>query len=214
MRRGAVVLLLALAACVRLAQPSPQIRDYRLDYPSPSVAGTRVRLALQVPAFRVAAVYDRQQIVYREDEYATGTYFYHRWSANPRNMITDLLVRDLTNSGLYDAVQQGVSLLPTDYQLRGEIDELEERISSRQCAAHLALRVQLIQLRGRVADPVRLNRSYSEDEPCTCDTPLSLAAAMSRVMERISARLQEDLYTTLRTSPGGAADDGHRHTVP
>ncbi|MFI5365880.1 MAG: ABC-type transport auxiliary lipoprotein family protein [Candidatus Binatia bacterium] len=194
-----LLMLVAVCGCVRLSQPAPEIRDYRLDYPPPSVNGTPLPAVLAVPSLRVAAVYDREAIVYRQGANATGTYFYTRWSANPGNMVADLLARDFAESNLYRAVSRGPSSLPADYEVTGFIDEIEERVAPAGCAAHLQLRVLLARTTGS-GNPVRLQRSYGGDEPCTCDRPAALAAAMSRVLERISTQLQQDVYDAVSKS--------------
>ena len=194
MRRYTSLLLFGwLYGCVKLAQPAPTISDYRLDYRPPSAVGTPLPVTLGVPSLRVGAVYDRDVIVYRDGDHATGTYYYSRWSANPGDMIADLLARDFADSGLYRAVQRGPSLLPVDYQLTGTIEEIEERVGGSGCAAHLTLRVLLVHATGS-GDPVRLKKAYSGDESCACNQPRAFAAAMSRTLLRISAELQQDTY--------------------
>ena len=192
-RYRSLLLLVCLCGCVKLAQPAPTISDYRLDYRPPSAQGTPLSVTLSVPSLRVGAVYDRDVIVYRDGDHVTGTYYYSRWSANPGDMIADLLVRDFAESGLYRAVQRGASLLPVDYQLTGTIEEIEERVGNSGCAAHLALRVLLVHTTG-TGDPVRLKKMYSGDESCACNQPRALAAAMSHTLLRISAELQQDTY--------------------
>lgn len=196
-----LLMLMMFCGCVRLSQPAPEIRDYRLDYPPPSVNGTPLPALLAVPSLRVAAVYDREAIVYRQGANATGTYFYTRWSANPGNMVADLLARDFADSNLYRAVSRGPSALPVDYEVTGFIDEIEERVAPTGCAAHLQLHMLLARTTG-TGDPVRLQRSYTGDEPCACDRPSALAAAMSQVLQRISAQLQQDVYDAVSKRNG------------
>lgn len=191
-----VVVLLGSAACVRLRIPAPEVHDYRLDYPPPAVTGTPLAAVLRVLPLGVAAIYDREPIVYREDAYSTGTYFTSRWSANPGSMVADLLARDFAYSQLYRAVQQGPSTVPADYQLGGDIDEIEERSVAGGCAAHLAVRCTLVPLRG-ATNPIALQTTYAEDEACACNDPRALAAAMSGALARVSARLQRDVYDAI-----------------
>jgi len=203
------ILLLALAAavagCVRFRVPAPEMHDYVLDYPPPHVEGTELPAVLRIASLGVAAIYDRQPIVYRDGEYSTGTYFDRRWSANPGNMVADVLARDFSDSGLYRAVQRGPSLLAGDYQLGGEIEVIEEQVSPTGCAAHLRLRMLVMRLRPGTGDPVLLQRAYSADEPCPCNQPGALVAAMSHGLETISARLQRDVYDAIAADTRQAA---------
>lgn len=189
--------MLCLAGCVVLSQPAPPIRDYRLDYPPPTISGTPLDVRLRVSRLGVAAIYDRQAIAYSDGTYTTGSYLYDRWATNPGSMIADLLARDFAASALYHAVQQGSSLLPSDYVLTGHIETIEERVHGTTCGAHLELRILLLRVRAPGADPVALRAAYSEEEPCPCISAGELAAAMSRALQRISAALQADVYAAI-----------------
>lgn len=209
MRRSILpIAALVLSGCVHLTQRAPAVQDYRLDYPSPQVKGTSLPVVLAIPPFRVGATYDRDPIVYREGVHATGTYFYHRWSANPGNMIADLLARDFVDSGLYRAVQEGPSILPNDYVLKGDVEEIEERIRSTRCMAHLRLRVLLIRVHGSSTDPVRMQKTYDGTQASSCNDPGALVTAMSQVLERVSKALQQNVYEAVahdQTSGGRTA---------
>jgi ABC-type uncharacterized transport system auxiliary subunit len=197
MRRAWLVLLGGLVAgCFRLSQPSPDIREYRLDYPPPAITGQPLPVTLRISPLGVAAVYDRQPIVYGDDAYSGGTYYYARWSTNPGPMITDLLARDFVESHLYMAVQQGPAAVLNDYQLGGEIEEIGERAAASGCTARLRLRALLVRVRaGRT--PLVSQTSYAAEEPCVCNDPGALARAMSQAMERISSQLQQSVYDTI-----------------
>ena len=200
MKRWVLLLIVSAVAgsgCLTVSQPSPQIRDYRLDYPAPAIEGEALPVVLSIPTLSVAAAYDRESIVYREDGYSIGRYFYHRWTSNPGSLIADLLARDFARSGMYRAVQAGRSPLRPDYQLLGTVEEIEERATDQACVAHLALRVQLLRVAAGEGSPVVLQRGYSEDEPTTCGEPRVLTEAMSRSMERIAAALQRDAYDAI-----------------
>lgn len=199
---GLLVAVVALAGCFQLKQPAPQISYYRLAYSSPTIAGAALPVTLQVVTLDVAALYDHEPIVYSDNPYSTGSYFYHRWSANPGSMVTDLLARDFTSSGLYRAVQQQAAVLPPDYQLSGTLASIEERASGRQCAAHLEIRVLVSRVRGPVADAVVMRQTYTADDPCTCNDVRSLAEAMSHGLAGISERLQRDVYAAIAEGAG------------
>ena len=187
MKRSALLLALAgaLAGCVRFHVPAPEVHDYVLDYPPPQCRGrTALPIVLRIAPLGVAAIYDRQPIVYRDGIYSTGTYFDRRWSANPGSMVADVLARDFSDSGLYRAVQRAPSLLAGDYQVGGEIEAIEEEAGAGGCAAHLRLRMLVMRLRPGKGDPVLLQHAYSADEPCPCNQPRALVAAMSQDWQR------------------------------
>jgi ABC-type uncharacterized transport system auxiliary subunit len=196
-RLVALLVLLLLAGCVHLSQPAPRVHDYRLDYVPPVPVGTPLPVTLRVAPFGIAAVYDREAIVYRSDTYSTGRYFYHRWGSNPADMVADLLARDLAASHLYRAVQQGSSPLPSDYLLSGEVEEIEELPATSGCTAHVRVRILLARTWPGSAAPSLLQTTYTADEPCPCNDPRALAEAMSRGLERTSAQLQQAVYDAI-----------------
>jgi ABC-type uncharacterized transport system auxiliary subunit len=195
-----MIALFGLVGCVQLAQPAPQVREYRLDYASPVVEGRPLPATIRVAPFGVTTVYDRQAIVYRDSTYATGAFVHARWSTNPGSMVADLLARDLAISGLYRAVQQGPSILPSDYQLSAHIEQIEERAGDDGCSAQLRLRALLLRSRAAESDPVVLRNSYAESEPCPCNDAAGLAAALSQALQRLSSRLQHDVYEAIEST--------------
>jgi len=212
-RVSALLALILLAGCVHFSQPALQIRNYQLDYAPPVPAGTPLAVTVRVAPFGVAAVYDREAIVYRDGAYSSGRNFYHHWSSNPGDMIADLLARDLAGSHTYSAVQQGPSPLPSDYQLSGEVEEIEERPATTGCTAHLRLRIALARIRVGASAPVLLQTTYTTDEPCTCNDPGALAEAMSRGLAHTSAQLQQDVYDAIakdRTATATVSARTHR----
>jgi len=194
----AVVLLLGalVSGCFHLSQPSPDIRDYRLSYPPPSLAGEPLPVTLRIAPLGVVAMYDRQSVVYANDAYSGGTYYYARWSTNPGAMLTDLLARDFADSHLYAAVQEGPSAVPNDYQLGGEVEEIEERVTASGCSARLRLRALLVRVRAGSA-PVLLQSSYAAEQACVCNDGAALAEAMSKAMEQVSVQLQQAAYDAI-----------------
>lgn len=202
-RRRGVALSLALAAgivasgCATWSKPAPRGRDYRLAYPSPPARDQLRAGVIHITSFAVAAAYDSQAMIYRQGEFRIGRYPVQRWAANPGNLVSDMLARDLDASGLFRAVQHARPTLPSDLRLTGEIDVVEESVSRSGCAARLEVRVILVDLGARPEERVLLQSRYEETEPSACEDAGSLARAMSRVVERLSTRLLEDIAARL-----------------
>jgi ABC-type uncharacterized transport system auxiliary subunit len=197
MRRVAALILIGcVAACTRLGVRAPEVHDYRLDYPPPALDGPTMPVILRLSPFAVAAVYDRDAIVYRQDDYRTGAYFYHRWTANPAAMLTDLLARDFAASGRYRAVQQGFGLPAADYDLQATIEEIEERIDGHGSHAHVRLRVTVRRTRAS-PEPIVWQSTYTADETSAGGDPYEFVSAMSRAVARMSAQVQHDVYAAI-----------------
>ncbi len=185
------------AGCVPFRSPALAVHTYRLDYAPPAIPRAPLPAVLRLLPFEVAAVYDRDAIVYRDGPYVTGTYAAHRWSAAPGEMVADLLARDFAASGLYRAVQRGAALVGSHYALSGELEEIEEQVHQGRCAAHLRLRVLLVRAREGPGDAVLLRHAYSADEPCGRSSAAALAAAMSRALAQLSEEIQRDVYEAI-----------------
>jgi ABC-type uncharacterized transport system auxiliary subunit len=184
---------MTLAGCAGLvAKPSPPVQEYRLAYAPPASEGKRLPVTLRVGAVRVASAYAGSGIVYREDAHRLGVYSYHRWATDPGDMVGELLARDLVSSGRYRAVEYGPSLVPADYEVMSEVEEMEERLES-GCEAHLQIRVLLRRARPQSRQGVVFQRVYDGGEPCTAGDARTVVAAMSGALAEISERLQADL---------------------
>ncbi|MCK6553379.1 ABC-type transport auxiliary lipoprotein family protein [Candidatus Binatia bacterium] len=195
---AATLLIGAGAGCISLTQPAPEVRAYRLDYQPPVISDlSPLPVTLRIAPLSANALYDRLAIVYRDDPYSTGTYLSDRWGASPGQMLGDLLARDFAASGLYRAVQQGPAAVSGDYQLGGQIEEIEEREVAGTCSANARLRFLLLRTATGSTSPVLMQSTYEEREPCDCADVRAFVAAMSAGMARISARLQQDVYAAI-----------------
>ena len=192
-----LAILACTAGCLGLKVPAPEVREYRLDYPPPAISAQPLPVVVRIAPFGTAAAYDRAAIVYRADAYATGAHFYERWVAHPASMIADLLARDLASAGIYQAVQQGASTLPSDYDLNGRIEEIEERVTPNGCLAHLRLRVLLTHARARDSSGVVFQKTYEADEACAGNEAEQFVAAMSVALQTISLSLQRDVHDAI-----------------
>ena len=199
--RGVLLLAAALSLSGCFARASaPTIRHYRLSYAPPRIEASPAPIVLRIAPLRIDAVYASEAILYREGEFHVEAYSRHRWSADPARMITDLLQRDLAASGAFRAVQQGPSTLPSDYILRGEIEEIEEQ-SLPECRAHLRLRFLLTRANARAsADSVAFQKVYTVDEPTRCGHADALVEAMSRALARLSEQLLGDVLAAVGAS--------------
>ncbi len=198
--RGAALLGLAfsLAGCIRLGSPSMPVHEYTLGYEPPVLEGAALPVVLRLSPLRMASAYAGGAIVYRDSEHEISSYHYQRWFTDPASMVTDLLGRDLVASGLYKAVQQGPSALRSDYELSGEIEEIEERTSG-GCSAHLRATLLLLHVPPAEDNRVVFQRTYTADERCDRNDTSGFVEAMSRALYQISMRVQNDVFEAITT---------------
>lgn len=183
--------------CISLGRAvAPPMHRYAIAYPTPLVATTSVPAIIEVLPLRIAAAYDRNDIVYRDGEHRLDTYNYRRWTAHPARMIRDALERDFIAAEAFTAVVAPPSVLTADYVLDGVVEQVEERLDPR-CSAHLRIRFLLARQSERLRANVLFQRVYEVDETCVENDPETFAAAMSRAMAAISGQLLTDLVTVI-----------------
>jgi ABC-type uncharacterized transport system auxiliary subunit len=186
-------MLLLLAGC---GKPPNLVQKYILEYPSPLVArGPQLAEVIKVNLFSVAQVYNSPAMIYQPGPYKSDAYAYHRWRVNPGNMVTDYLLRDLRNSGLFKAVLSYGSPGKGRFLLEGGVEKFQETDEPQGWQAALGLNITLLDL-NRVELPERVvfQKNYRTAEMLTQKTPQGLAQAMSRAMERLSGEIIADVY--------------------
>jgi len=203
--------LLALLAALLVAflsgcgKPPMLVNQYILEYPAPVTGGkAKIPAEVKVELFSVAQTFNTHAMVYQPQPYQSQSYNYSRWRANPGNMVTDYLLRDLRESGLFKAVFGPDSSGNHRFKLEGGVAEFQELDASNGWQASLALTVTLLDTeREELPQRVIFQKNYRFLEPLPEKTPQGLAQGMSRAMEQVSARIINDTYEAARTRTAG-----------
>jgi ABC-type uncharacterized transport system auxiliary subunit len=119
---------LALLAAVGVSCGSlPKINYYALRVPAaPETKDPNARGVLGIERFRAAEVLRDDRIVYYESPTQLNFYQYHRWGSDPATLLTDLVARRLSQTGVFSEVRRLPSPEPVDYVLRGHLLNFEE----------------------------------------------------------------------------------------
>ena len=182
-----------------LTQPRQEVQYYALTLPAPSAAPSSpapVRASLVVQPFTAQPPYDRDRMVYRSSPYEFDFYHYHRWVTKPADMLTTLTRRSLQQSGLFTTVYPTPDAR-ADLRLGGVVRQYEEVDQAQAWQAVLSIEVWLS--RSREPAPFWF-RSYSATRQAAKRNPAAVAAAMSRNLEDILARLTKDLERELAST--------------
>jgi ABC-type uncharacterized transport system auxiliary subunit len=126
-----------------------------------------------------------------------------RWAGSVSDLVTDLVYRDASSSGLFRRVVSPRGVEATPLIVGGEVEELWEMAEEGGPVAVVGLAITLEDR--RQDDPalrIVLQRRYRETEPMAARTPEALAAALSRAMERLSRRMLGDLHGAASRQPG------------
>jgi cholesterol transport system auxiliary component len=192
-------LCLPLTACLNLKQPRNKIDYYSLEYDPPRISDHQlVSHVIKVAQFSVSPIYNTRKIIYRDEAYKRTAYGYHKWQANPAELVTYFLARDMQQSGLFKAVVTHNNRFPHTYVLGGNVDEFLESDLADGWQADLSLNIILISEHETDAcKKIVFQKSYHIRKPCRQKNPQALAEAMSAAMSEASAQIISDIYNRL-----------------
>ena len=205
LRRLTLLAALLVAILCGCGKPPMLVNQYLLEYPAP-VTGGKAKLseAVKVELFSVAQAFNTTAMVYQPQPFQSQSYNYSRWRANPGNLVTDYLIRDLRESGLFKAIFGPDSSGEHRFRLEGGVAEFQEINASDGWKASLALTVTLLDTtREELPQRVVFQKNYRVLEPLPEKTPQGLAQGMSRAMEQLSARIIKDTHEAARNRIAG-----------
>jgi ABC-type uncharacterized transport system auxiliary subunit len=196
----AILLTVFITSCNLGAKPSYIVNQYTLEYPSPILKDlTSINELVKVEPFNVAQTFNTSAMIYKEGPNLRNVDPYNRWRTKPGEMVTEYLIRDLRNSGLFRAVISYNDSQETRYLLEGQVGECLEVSEKDGRKAVLSLNVTFLDLKKRgTAEKVIFQRDYKVVEPYVEKTPAALAQGMSRAMEKISRQIILDLQNAVK----------------
>ena len=180
--------------------PPALVNKYLFEYPSPVfTVNPPLDEPLKVELFSVAQAYNTTAMVYRPNPYTREAYSRNRWRVSPGYLVTDFLVRDLRNSGLFKAVFSHSSARRSRFALEGGVEEIEEIDGGDGWNAALALNITLLDTgEEEITKRVVFQKGYRTLEPLPEKTPQGLARAMSRAMERLSQEIVAEVHRAVQ----------------
>lgn len=172
-----VVLLLAGGACSSV----PENHYFTMSYSLlPGQPPGRRHGTLRVRTFGIGPAYDTERIVYRYSPYEFQYYNFMKWATKPQKMITDLVIRHLHHSRVFERVGADFIDQPPDYELSGEIVAVEELDSGDEWFAHLALNLRLTRYRSERA---LWSRTIDVKKRVYNKAPVYVVKALSELLE-------------------------------
>ncbi len=195
------IIVLLACGCGFKQQP-PVVRYYILDYTAPDpIDAAPLPVSIHVKRLQTQAPYDSRRIVYAENAFQRTTYSYHQWMANPADMITGLIVRDLRTTDFAKTIVTGTPGSRVDHIIEGTIEEFYENDTTPDWQAVLSLSFTLIRTGDdTLRETVLFQKTYRRIEPMERNNPVSLARGMSKAMQTISARFMKDAYDQIASS--------------
>ncbi len=191
--------LLLCAGCIGGRSAERSITFYVLEYEAPNASGTPLcGDAVTVLRFSAAELYNGTAMLYRTGPYRRTAYHYYRWKVTPAAMISNLLYRDLSQSGLFAAVRTELSYEKSRYLLEGHVMEFLEIDEGEKRSALLGVTITISDSsKKEAARSICLQKDYRIAVPFDEETPEGLVRAMSRAAETLSKELRKDIKATL-----------------
>lgn len=177
---GVVVATLAGLWCsCGAARPS---KYYELTLPTiaaSAMPAPTYTFTLLVAPPTASHLYREDRVVYSTGS-ALGTYAYQRWAQPPTEMIEEMLIRRLRESGRYRAVYAQSSSVHGDYLIRGHIYDFKE-VSGATLLARVTIELELRELK---TGTTVWSHFYTHDEPVAHKDVTALIAAIDRNMQQ------------------------------
>ncbi len=200
LQRKIFVLLIFLSlisgSCMDFKQPRNKVEFYTLEYDPPLFEGlSPVPCVIRLKRFNVSPIYNSNKIIYRDQSFKRESYFYHKWQANPGDLVSHLLCRDIRRSGLFKAILPHDSTLFASHVLEGTVDDIFEYDMDESWKAVLSVSIVLMIENGASSSKdILFQKTYNVTSLCKQKRPEALVAAMSHAIKMLSKQIIEDIY--------------------
>jgi ABC-type uncharacterized transport system auxiliary subunit len=196
-----VSIVLSLVACSFGGKPAVMVEQYALEYPPPSVQSlSAMDELIRIERFSVAQIFNHVKMVYRQKPTHYNDYAYHRWRANPGDMVGDSLLRDLRAAGIFKSVFSWRDMENIPLILKGGVGEFYESDEKDGRKATLSVHITVIDTKSReLTKQVIFQKNYRYAEPVTEKSVQGFAQAMSLAVEKLSGQVITDIYTAVKS---------------
>jgi ABC-type uncharacterized transport system auxiliary subunit len=182
---------------------------HAFDYPSPSKiqeTNSAIPETLMIYKFQLAPSVESDSLVITGSKGQDELVRLHRWQENPADMVTDLVLRDFRESGLFEKTVDQLSDLRYRYALEGTITNVRGVRNQGKNLALLEFQATLTDF-----DPPSggkkniMTRRYRIEEPSSKSDPEAIVRALNVAVKNLSERLLSDvreaLYKTRKGNP-------------
>lgn len=196
---NALMIALALSACMRSPSASKPVYYYTLSYaPAARSFPQPLPWVLRVDRFTASPPFNSQRMVYADKGLHRNAYAHFQWVAQPGELLAYSLARDLRQTHAFQAVWSPEGGSPPTHLVTGWVEEFLEEDFVQPPQASVKVSISLIDT--REPNPVRrilFQKSFSAKAPCQEAAPAALSVAMSTAVSQISAEIVEEIYRHL-----------------
>lgn len=195
-----VPIIISLVACSLGGKPAVMVEQYALEYPPPTMQNmSPIDAVIRLERFSVAQIFNHVKMIYRQKPYQYNDYAYHRWRANPGDMVGDSMLRDLRAAGIFKSVFSYRDLENVSLLLKGGVGEFYESDEKDGRKAILSVHITLMDTTQKeLTKQIIFQKNYRYEEPVTEQTVQGLARAMSRAAEKLSGQVITDVHEAMK----------------
>ncbi len=194
---GSLFAVLSTGGCALTSKSA--ITYYNLDYPSPKAEYSKTSPdVLMVYKFLSSSEVDTLLFSISDEKKSSSIVSQHRWQENPVDMITELVLRDIETSRLFDKAVDQWSSMRYRYALEGTVRNLMGEIVENSARAVVEAEVSFIDFEAsKLGKKIIFRKLYKITEPSVDKTPAMIAQAMNRAVKRLSKRIRDDVSASM-----------------
>lgn len=168
---------------------------YTMELPAPPTntkANTELHGTLAVRRFESAPYIRQKKIVYRPTAEEIGFYEYHRWAADPAEMVTTAMLDSLRSSHLFSEVKRYDGQSRQDYLMDGRVEKLEEIDYGDAVSVTAELSAELVNLETGTTEWTDHAAETLKVDECTIDSVVvELSHAVQKGIDRLITSLDQ-----------------------
>lgn len=151
-------------------------------------------LALGVEKFQSEMIYDDDRIIYRDSPFEIKYYYYRRWVAPPRHLVTEKVLSHLSESGLFERVTAYPSMVNVKYVLSGRLLAFEEWDEQDKWYGKVSFKASLYD---PATQRVAWSGTFAHQQPVARKIPTAVVEAISlslkQCLDDLAKALAEEL---------------------
>jgi uncharacterized lipoprotein YmbA len=196
-----LIALMALGGCAKVRYPD----YYALKLPNP-ISGprdsSRISASVAVREFRAPQYLRQGSIVYRPESEQIAFYNYHRWAEDPRQSVTNTVVRELNQ--VFESVQVYEGRTGADFLFTGSLDHLEEVDSEHSVSVEVEISAKLQNVK---TGNVMWSGTSSKTSEVNQHSVPAVVAEMSRDLSEAARQLVSSMRSQFSESSFRANND-------
>jgi len=174
--------LLFSTGCARqMLVPGYYLLEYRPAMDNPGLKLLEpLPYRVQVSSLKIPRSYDSIRIIARFSTHQINYYRYSLWAVRPQVAIADLLAQHINAYRLFRDCQREYLEERPDYEISGEILQIERFESERYCAAHLKMTLDFYDYD---SNDLLVSHSFDREMPIPAGSMTIFAKALSDILD-------------------------------